>query len=125
MWKRLFNLLFGIVVAIAFSMPAVSSQSEEPVYRVGQDVTAPKIISKVDPAYTDDARAARIQGTVTLECVVRKDGTTNVRGVVQSLGYGLDEQATAALQQWKFEPGKKSGEPVAVLLKVEVNFNLQ
>ena len=107
------------------STAILSGQSQEPVYRIGSDVTPPRIISKVDPSYTDEARAARIQGTVTLECVIRKDGNVEVRRIVRGLGYGLDDQATTALQQWKFEPGKKSGEPVAVMINVEVNFNLQ
>ena len=38
------------------------------------------------------------------------------------LGYGLDESALEALEQWRFEPGKKDGEAVNVQLPIEVNF---
>jgi TonB family protein len=37
---------------------------------------------------------------------------------------GLDEKAIEAIQRWKFEPGRKDGIAVAVLVNVEVNFRL-
>src|SRR5215471_10268947 len=119
MRRYLVSCVFFLVAAC--STAVLWAQSQEPVYRMGSDVTPPKIISKVDPSYTDEARAARVQGTVTLECVIRKDGSVEVRRIVRGLGYGLDDQAMTALQQWKFEPGKKAGEPVAVMINVEVN----
>jgi len=38
---------------------------------------------------------------------------------------GLDEQAVAAVQKWKFEPGMKDGQPVAVEMSVIVDFQLK
>jgi TonB family protein len=52
------------------------------------------------------------------------DGTAQIVSVVRSLGYGLDESAVAALQQWMFAPGMKDGQPVNVAINIEVNFNL-
>jgi periplasmic protein TonB len=37
---------------------------------------------------------------------------------------GLDEQAVNAVERWKFEPAKKDGQPVPVMINVEVNFRL-
>ena len=56
--------------------------------------------------------------------VVGPDGRTHDIRVQQSLGMGLDEKAIEAIRQWKFEPGRKDGIPVAVQVDVEVNFHL-
>jgi TonB family protein len=94
------------------------------VYPVGQGVSPPTVLSRVEPEYTEAARAARIQGTVVLETVVGEDGVPKVSKVVRTLGYGLEQSASRALEQWRFRPGMKDGRPVAVTLNIEVNFNL-
>ena len=94
------------------------------VYRAGGGVSPPALIHKVDPEYTEAARAAHYVGTVILYDEVGPDGTaTNIR-VVRSLGLGLDEKAIEAVKQWKFKPGQKDGYPVTVMATIEVNFRL-
>jgi len=95
------------------------------VYRVGGGVTPPSVIYRVEPAYSEEARKARYQGTVVLSAIVRKDGTLEVLKVVRGVGLSLDENAIQALRQWKFRPGAKDGTPVDVFLYVEVNFSLR
>jgi len=95
------------------------------IFRVGGGVSAPTIIKKVDPQYSEEARKARYQGTVVLEAIVQKDGSVQIVRVVRSLGFGLDEKAIEALRQWKFSPAKQNGVPVPVALNIEVNFNLR
>jgi periplasmic protein TonB len=86
--------------------------------------TAPHPIYTPDPEYSDKARKKKKNGTVILETVVGTDGLTHDIHVLQPLGYGLDEQAVKALGQWKFEPATKDGQPVPVLLQIEMNFRL-
>lgn len=94
------------------------------VYRVGGGVSAPVLIHKVEPEYTEEARAAKYQGTVSLYTEIAPDGTaTNIR-VVHGLGLGLDEKAIEAVKQWRFKPGQKDGKPVTVMATIEVNFRL-
>jgi len=95
------------------------------VLRVGGGVSAPTVIYKVEPQYSEEARKARYQGTVVLEAIVQKDGTVQIVRVVRSLGFGLDEKAIEALRQWKFNPAKQNGVAVPVALNIEVNFNLR
>jgi TonB family protein len=95
------------------------------VFRVGGGVSAPTILSRVEPQYSEEARKARYQGTVLLEAIVRKDGTVQIVRVVRSLGFGLDENAIQALAKWRFRPGMRNGAPVDVSLNIEVNFNLR
>ena len=93
-------------------------------YRVGGGVSAPKALYAPDPEYSEEARKAKYQGTVVLWVVVGPDGRPHDIKVSRSLGLGLDEKAIEAVRQWKFEPAKKDGTPVAVQINVEVNFRL-
>ncbi|HYW44436.1 MAG TPA: energy transducer TonB [Bryobacteraceae bacterium] len=86
--------------------------------------TAPVVLFKLEPEYTEDARRARIQGTVILRIEVDTNGRPRNISVRQSLGLGLDEQAMDAVRHWKFRPGRQNGRPVVTVALVEVNFRL-
>ncbi|HWY69965.1 MAG TPA: energy transducer TonB [Terriglobales bacterium] len=94
------------------------------IFSVGGGVSAPRAIYKLDPEYSPEARQAKYQGTVVLSLVVTPDGKAHGLRVVRSLGMGLDEKAIEAVKQWRFEPARKDGKPVAVAVDVEVNFRL-
>ncbi|HEY3271570.1 MAG TPA: TonB family protein [Geothrix sp.] len=79
---------------------------------------------RVDPLYPDFARRARIQGTVVLMMIV------NERGVpmqVRALdGHpALQEAALQAARQWRFEPARLDGLPVAASFRLTLNFRLR
>ena len=94
------------------------------VFRVGGGVTAPVLVYKKEPEYSEEARKAKYQGTVTLYVEVAPNGkATNIK-VLHSLGLGLDEKAIEAVKQWTFKPGLKDGKPVTVAASIEVNFRL-
>jgi periplasmic protein TonB len=93
-------------------------------YRVGGGVSAPRILYAPDPTYSEAARKAKYQGTVTLWLVIGPDGRPRDVRIARSLGMGLDQKAIDAVRQWKFEPAMKDGRPVAVQINVEVNFRL-
>jgi TonB family protein len=108
----------GAIPQVAAPLPASG------VYSVGNGVSPPTVLSKVDPQYTEQARAAKYSGSVMLSIVVGTDGkATNVQ-VVKSLGMGLDENAVACVQQWVFRPAMNSGVPVNVRAQIEINFRL-
>lgn len=92
--------------------------------RVGGDVSRPELIKKVEPQYTEEARAAKYQGVVVLYVVIEPDGTPDNFQVLKSLGLGLDQKAIEAVQQWQFKPGVKNGVAVPVKATIEVNFKL-
>ena len=93
-------------------------------YRVGGGVSAPRALYAPDPEYSEEARKAKWQGTVVLWVIVGPDGKPRDIKIQRSLGMGLDEKAIEAVRQWKFDPAKKDGQPVAVQINVEVNFRL-
>lgn len=92
------------------------------IYRPGGAVTAPRLIDQVSPRYTPEALARSIQGTVLLEAVVTPHGTAAQIRVVRSLDPGLDIEAVAAVEKWRFEPGRLAGRPVSVLVTIMVDF---
>jgi protein TonB len=94
------------------------------VYRIGGGVSAPALIFKVEPEYSEEARKAKFQGTVVLYVVVDERGQPRDIKIVRPLGLGLDEKAIEAVQKWRFKAGVKDGKPVPVAATVEVNFRL-
>ena len=94
------------------------------VFRAGGGVSAPQLIYRVEPEYTEEARKAKYQGTVVIYCVVDVHGMVRNIRVTRSLGLGLDEKALEAVRQWKFKPGMKNGRPVNVAASIEVTFRL-
>lgn len=97
------------------------------VYRPGSGVINPRILREVKPQYTAEAMRAKVQGTVLLECVILPDGTVGRVDVVKSLDptFGLDQEAVKAARQWRFQAGTRFGEPVAVLVTIELTFTLR
>ena len=94
------------------------------VLRAGGGVSAPKAIYTPEPEYSDEARQAKLEGTVLLSMVVDQNGRTTKIRVIHSLGLGLDQKAIDAVRRWTFVPGKKDGKPVAVEASAVVSFRL-
>lgn len=88
------------------------------------DPSVPILISKVEPEYSEAARKAKYQGTVTLNVEVSAAGQVTSARVVKSLGLGLDEKAIDAVKQWKFRPAMKDGQPVAAQAQAQLSFRL-
>jgi len=101
----------------------IAAQREK-TERIGNGVSSPKVIHKVEPSYTDEARDAKINGTVTLSVEISRDGVADVIDVTKSLDRGLDQNAVEAVRQWRFKPAEKDGKPVRVAATIEVNFRL-
>ena len=96
-------------------------------YRPGSGVTLPSVIREVKPAYTADAMRAKVQGSVWLECIVMPDGSVGEVKVTRSLDpiFGLDQEAIKAAKLWRFRPGMRQGEPVPVIITIELTFTLR
>ena len=94
------------------------------IYSVGGGVSPPIPIYKPEPAYSEEARKAKYQGTVVLWIVVDAQGNVTDPKVVRPLGLGLDEKALETVRTWKFKPALRNGSPVPVRVIVEVSFRL-
>ena len=115
------------VLVLCSLEPAIAQAPDSSrIHRIGEKgVTAPKVIYKVDPEYTQEARDARIAGTVTLSVEIDPDGFAQNIQVIRSLDAGLDQNAVNAVERWRFAPGKKDGTAVRVAARIEINFRLE
>lgn len=91
---------------------------------VGGGVSAPQVIHSVDPEFTDAARQAKYEGSVSIQLIVDRQGNPQNIQVVRHLGMGLDEKAIEAVRQYKFQPAMFQGHPVPVQMIINVNFHL-
>lgn len=108
------------------------------VYKIGNDVTAPKLIHVTEPKLSKTAKKSNeIQTTwVKLKLDVETDGNVSnisVVGVFDKSGVitdpesnpilkELEDDAVEAAKLYKFEPGKKNGKAVVVELNITVSF---
>ncbi len=97
------------------------------VYQVGSGVETPRLVRQVKPSYTSEAMRAKVQGVAMLECIVETDGSVSGCAVKRSVdsSFGLDQEAVKAAQQWRFQPGTRFGEPVRVMVRIELSFTLR
>jgi len=100
------------------------SPATNPVFKVGDGITAPTPLHTPDPSYLPLARQAGIQGTTVLQLVVTEQGTVDNVQIVRPQGFGLDDVAVEAVKTWTFKPALRNGQPVPVQISVEVNFRL-
>jgi TonB family protein len=114
-------------LACLVGLLAWQQQTAPAVYQVRDVDAPPRLVREVKPMYTGEAIRARIQGVVTLSCVVLADGSVGDVHVAKSLDatYGLDDQAIIAVKQWRFSPAIKSGSPVAIVVNVDLSFTLK
>jgi len=96
------------------SVAAVTKPIDRPV----------EIVFKPTPEYTDEARSARIEGTVSLELEFTAVGDVRVLRVVRGLGHGLDEAAQRAALRIRFKPARSDSGPVDSRATVHIMFRL-
>ena len=102
----------------------LQSDTGERIFTGREVDTKARLIKKVEPSYTDDARNHQISGTVILKVILSKTGEViNIR-VVSGLPYGLTQRAIEAAKGIKFVPAMKDGKPVSMWMQLEYNFNL-
>ena len=125
--------------AVAFPRPSSSpacklaeKPSQAPVFVDGAYLAGsggigyPKCLACPDPSYSDQARAAKVSGIVILHLIVTAEGHASNIQVKRSLGYGLDENAIQAVEDWRFTPAvDPDGKPVPVWTDVEANFRVK
>jgi TonB family protein len=105
------------------SAPAAPAATEKK-----ENITEPRVISKVNPAYPESAREKRVEGMIVIDATISDKGdvlgVSVAKGPDGDEGKALAEAAMAAVKQWKFEPAKNNGTPVELKYKVTINFKL-
>jgi TonB family protein len=91
---------------------------------VGGGVSAPQVIHSVEPEFTDDARKANYEGSVSIKLIVDSQGNPQDVRLASHLGMGLEEKAIEAVRQYKFRAAMYQGHPVSVQIVMDVDFHL-
>lgn len=99
-------------LVLALAIPAIAAAQSQ----------SPRLVTKTAPGCTAEANDARTAGTVVLGVTIDEKGMPTNIHVVRELDHGLSEKAIEAVEQWRFEPAIKDGQPVPVNATIEVNF---
>ncbi len=90
------------------------------------ELTAPKVIHKVNPVYPEEARKEKIQGEVVCESIIKASGEVFDPKIVSSAHEVLEQPTIDALEQWTFEPARDAdGNAVDVLYEITIRYRLQ
>lgn len=102
-------------------MPLVLDTGER-IYKGKELDKKPRLISKLEPQYTEQARKNRVQGQVVLWAIFSKTGEVTNIYVVKGLPDGMTERCIESAKSIEFTPGIKDGQPVSMWMTLEYNF---
>jgi TonB family protein len=100
----------------------VSDGPGDPIATAAAPDEKVRLLTRPQPAYTDEARKNKIAGTVILKVVFTSKGTVENIRVVRELPDGLTERAIEAAKKIKFVPAMKDGHAVSMWMQLEYNF---
>jgi TonB family protein len=87
------------------------------------DVSASRLIHRVEPLYPPDARAQHLQGLVALDVQIGGEGAVHNIAVVEGNPV-LAEAAVQAVRQWRYRPYSVDGRPVEMQTRITIRFTL-
>jgi TonB family protein len=94
-------------------------------FRLPPGARPPVPIHTAEAQFSDEARRERIEGIVLISMIVDEHGMPTAIRVVRSIGHGLDENAVAAVSQYRFRPATVDGNPIAARITIEVSFRFR
>jgi protein TonB len=106
------------VLGVAAERPGVASGD------CAEDLVKAKPQGFVKANYTDDARAAGIEGRVRVEISIDESGHVLSAKVLTGLGHGLDESAVEAAKRMAFTPATRCGTALKSSFVVSMRFVL-
>ncbi|MGD0956024.1 MAG: TonB family protein [Candidatus Acidiferrales bacterium] len=136
-WKMSLYV-FALVGAVMTMMTAVSAQdngappeSSQPEakpaqptrIRIAGNVTAAKVVQRIQPVYPPSAKAAHVEGTVILHAIIARDGSVQKLELVSGPEQLVDA-AMDAVRQWRYQPTLLNGQPVEVDTTIQIIFTL-
>lgn len=112
-----------ILVSVPVAPPEPAAGPAE-ILRVGGEIARPRQLFAPHPVYTEVARRARLEGTVILEVLLDERGRVEEVTVLRGQRLGLTDTAIAAVSRWRYEPARRQGRAVPVLMTVTIHFEL-
>jgi TonB family protein len=110
---------------VTLNLPLTSATNQLPVDFPGPGLTAPKPVLTVYPNYSDADRSARLQGVITVRCVIGTDGLVHAPVIEKGLTDELNKLALETLSFWRLEPVRLGTESVAARIPVEFSFRMR
>jgi len=123
-----FRILRGTLELRRLMHASIATSEEIPTdlpKLTARGMSPPKPIARGEPRYSRAAMLAKAQGTALLEFVVEADGAIGPVRVKSAPHPDLAVASIACLRQWRFEPARKDGVPVAVVATMELAFKLK
>jgi TonB family protein len=109
-------------VALRMEVAAQAAQTDHPA-KIHVKADDMKIVTKVPPVYPDNAKAARIQGSVILDAIIDKEGVPEHLSIEKGPAE-LQQSALDAVRQWRWQPYLLNGDPIEVQTTVTVEYKL-
>jgi protein TonB len=114
----------GPYVDVASDHDIVEDTFGAGAFKPSHEISLPKPIQEAKPAYPGEALQAGIEGTVVVEAIVLPTGQIGDVRLVESIDPLLDRAALDAARRWQFIPGMRYGQPVPVLITLEMAFKV-
>ena len=115
----------GVGTGIGGGIGLPKKEDQEPAVAMTRNgVSAPVATYSPEPNYPKSGRDARVEGVEKVQLLVGIDGHVHSPRVIQSLSPDFDEEALAAIKEWRFKPAMKDGQPVPIWIVIEVSFKM-
>ena len=108
--------------ALSAHMTAATEVSTDQVFSLGDLDQTPRAISQPAPEYPAALRKQKLDGTVYVLFMVDRTGRVDSPIVQRSTNPAFEPAALQAVKRWRFEPGKRNGEPVVFRMRVPITF---
>lgn len=108
----------------AMDLSACWLEQSDPVRKLTGEFAPPTKLFAPDPQYTPAAYEARIEGVVSLEMIIDKNGAVRCATILRRLPMGMSQSLLDTVRTWKFKPATLHGEPVAVRYELSVSFGI-
>lgn len=99
------------------------AQGMNAVFSMDQLDQRPRVIYQPSPRYPPQLQRRGIEGRVYIVFVVDGRGRVTNAKIQQSSHKAFEKPALQAVRKWKFEPGKRNGEPVQFRMRVPITFS--
>lgn len=108
--------------AINLSSVMGNSYEVDAIFSLSDLDEKPRVVYQPAPIYPPELARKSLQGTVYILFIVDQYGRTGDLKVHKSSHPAFNNSALQAVEQWKFEPGKRKGKPVQFRMRVPITF---
>jgi TonB family protein len=114
------------IIELIQAAALVASSRQLPVRALALegDAVAPTLLRWTPALYSDEGLKQRIEGTVVLMVLVRRDGSVGALSVSKGLEPSMDRSAMDTVRAWRFEPATRAGRPIEVIVEISIDFQL-